>query len=54
MSTGIGAAHGFFSAEGQACLGLGQLALHWGRHEDGLDLLRNVLAAAPYTLNLKT
>jgi hypothetical protein len=42
----VGAAHGFFSVEGKACLGLGKLATLEGRHEDGLDLLRNALAAS--------
>ena len=37
----IGAAHGFFSVECHACLGLGKLAIHTGRQEEGLDLLRN-------------
>jgi len=43
----IGAAHGFFSVESDACLGLGQVAMQEGRHEEGVDLLRNALAAAP-------
>lgn len=43
----IGAAHGFFSAECHACLGLGGLAMNDGHHAEGLDLLRNALAAAP-------
>jgi hypothetical protein len=41
----IGAAHGFFSVECQACEGLGNLAIEEGRHEEGLELLRNALAA---------
>jgi hypothetical protein len=42
----IGAAHGFFSIECKACCGLGRLAFEEGRHEEGLDLLRNALAAS--------
>ena len=42
----VGAAHGFFSVECQACLGLGALAVCAGRHEEGVDLLRNALAAS--------
>jgi hypothetical protein len=42
----VGAAHGFFSVECKACLGLGTLAIDEGRHEEGLDLLRNALAAS--------
>jgi hypothetical protein len=43
----VGAAHGFFSVECRACLGLGQLAMGEGRQEEGLDLLRNSLVASP-------
>jgi tetratricopeptide (TPR) repeat protein len=43
----LGAAHGFFSAECSACLGLGQMAMQEGRDEEGVELLRNALAAAP-------
>ncbi|KAJ1475180.1 hypothetical protein T484DRAFT_1829505 [Baffinella frigidus] len=43
----VGAAHGFFSVECQACLGLGKLAIDEGRDEEGLDLLRNAAAASP-------
>jgi hypothetical protein len=42
----VGAAHGFFSVECKACLGLGRKALAGGRHEEGVDLLRNALAAS--------
>ena len=42
----LGAKHGFFSAESDACLGLGRLALSEGRHEEGMELLRNAVAAA--------
>ncbi|KAJ1479951.1 hypothetical protein T484DRAFT_1901930 [Baffinella frigidus] len=47
----VGAAHGFFSVECKACEGLGQLAVKQGRHEEGVDLLRNALAAAPLNEN---
>ena len=42
----VGAAHGFFSLESQACQGLGRAAVEEGRHEEGLELLRNALVAA--------
>ena len=42
----VGAAHGFFSVECSACRGLGDMAVLQGRHEEGLDLLRNALAAS--------
>jgi tetratricopeptide (TPR) repeat protein len=42
----VGAAHGFFSVESSACLGLGKLAMDQGRHEEGVELLRNALVAA--------
>jgi hypothetical protein len=42
----IGAAHGFFSVECAACMGLGGLAFDEGRHEEGVEL-RNALAAVP-------
>ena len=45
----LGAAHGFFSSESSACRGLGKVAMCEGRHEEGLDLLRNSVAAS--TLN---
>jgi len=41
----VGAAHGFFSVESSACLGLGDLAMNQGRHEEGVELLRNALVA---------
>jgi len=47
----VGAAHGFFSVECKACLGLGNLATLEGRHEEGLDLLRNALAASSLSEN---
>jgi hypothetical protein len=43
----VGEAHGFFSVECSACLGLGDAAMREGRDEEGLDLLRNALAALP-------
>jgi len=42
----VGAAHGFFSVECMACLGLGSGAIEEGRLEEGVDLLRNALAAS--------
>ena len=42
----IGAAHGFFSVECKACLGLGCVAIDEGLFEEGTDLLRNALAAS--------
>ena len=45
----VGAAHGFFSVESRACLGLG-LVGRGEEREEGLDLLRNALAA----VNLST
>jgi hypothetical protein len=42
----VGAAHGFFSVEGKACLGLGNRAIEEGRHAEGVDLLHNALAAS--------
>jgi len=42
----VGAAHGFFSLESTACGGLGISAMQEGRHEEGVALLRNALAAA--------
>jgi len=43
----VGAQHGFFSAEAEACLGLGMIAKMELRHKEGVELLRNALAAAP-------
>ena len=42
----VGAAHGFFSLESRACVGLGMAAMEEGRHEEGMELLRNALVAA--------
>jgi len=42
----VGAAHGFFSLESRACEGLGKAAIDAGRHEEGMELLRNALVAA--------
>jgi len=43
----VAEAHGVFSVECRACLGLGQEALRDGRVEEGMMLLRNALAAVP-------
>jgi len=43
----VAEAHGFFSVECTACLGLGEQAVEDGRNEEGLDLMRNALAAVP-------
>jgi len=42
----VGAAHGFFTLESKACIGLGKAAIDAGRHEEGVALLRNALVAA--------
>ena len=42
----VGAAHGFFSLESKACIGLGWAAMNEGRHEEGVALLQNALVAA--------
>ena len=42
----VGAAHGFFSLESTACRGLGVAAVNEGRQKEGVELLRNSLAAA--------
>jgi len=42
----VGAAHGFFSLESKACIGLGMAAVAEGRDEEGVALLRNALVAA--------
>jgi hypothetical protein len=42
----VGAAHGFFSLESRACVGLGSAAIVAGREEEGVALLRNALVAA--------
>ena len=42
----VGAAHGFFTVESEACVGLGRAAMEEERHEEGLALLRNALVAA--------
>jgi len=42
----VGAAHGFFSLESTACIGLGKAASDAGRYEEGVALLRNALVAA--------
>ena len=43
----IAEAHGFFSVECNACLGLGKLAMVEKRFEDSIELLRNAMAAVP-------
>ncbi|KAJ1488560.1 hypothetical protein T484DRAFT_3613506 [Baffinella frigidus] len=43
----VGAAHGFFSVESKACLGLGKVAVAEGRNAEGVAFLQNALAAAP-------
>ena len=43
----VGEAHGFFGIESRACRGIGSLLILKGRVDDGMDLLRNALAAAP-------
>jgi len=43
----VGETHGFFTVECLACAGLGGMAVAEGRLEEGLDLLRNALAAVP-------
>ena len=42
----VGEAHGFFSVECRACLGLGQAKVAEGCDEEGLELLRNALVAS--------
>ena len=42
----VGAAHGFFSVECQACRGLGGLAMLEGCRKEGVDLLQNALVAS--------
>ena len=41
----VGAAHGFYTMESQACNALGALAFDQGRREDGLGLMRNAIIA---------
>jgi hypothetical protein len=47
----VGEAHGFFSVECSACLGLGREKMEEGCNEEGLDLLRNALAASRLSEN---
>jgi hypothetical protein len=47
----VGEAHGFFSVECRACLGLGQDKIVEGCIEEGLDLLRNALVASRLSEN---
>ena len=42
----LGEAHGFLLLESRACVELGQAAVVAGRHEEGLDLMRNSVLAA--------
>jgi hypothetical protein len=50
----VGEAHGFISVESRACLGLGHLAMaDSGRQREGLDLLRNAVAAASLSETLE-
>jgi len=42
----VGVEHGFFLVESKACIGLGKAAALEGRHEEGLELLRNSVVAA--------
>lgn len=42
----VGAAHGLARVESTACQALGQQAMQAGRHEEGVKLLRDGLAAA--------
>ena len=44
----VAESHGFFSVESIACTFLGHTAIKEGRHAEGLDLLRNAVAAAPF------
>ena len=43
----VGEAHGLFSVECEACLGLGEQAIREGRNAEGMALLQNALAALP-------
>jgi hypothetical protein len=47
----VGEANGFFSVECRACLGLGKEKIDEGCTEEGLDLLRNALAASRLSEN---
>ena len=42
----VGAAHGFFTIESTACIGLGLAAIEDERYKEGLELLRNARVAA--------
>jgi tetratricopeptide (TPR) repeat protein len=46
----IGVAHGFFTMECKACLGLGRIAMKEGRLQEGLELLQNALCASSLLL----
>jgi hypothetical protein len=43
----IAEAHGFFSVECDACLGLGKVAMAGLREQEGVDLMRNALVCVP-------
>jgi len=43
----IAEAHGFFSVECDACLGLGKLAMRERRQDEGVELMRNALVCVP-------
>jgi len=47
----VAEAHGFYSVECRACLGLGEEKMKEGCTEEGLDLLRNALAASRLSEN---
>ena len=46
----IGVAHGFFTMECKACLGLGRIAMKEGRSQEGLELLQNAVCASSLLL----
>ena len=48
----VGAAHGLFSVECKACMGLGAQAMADGKPEEAVELLQNALSAAgPHPLH---
>ena len=47
----VGEAHGFLGIESQSCCGIGCILVKQGRFDEGMDLLRNALAAAPLAEN---
>ena len=42
----VGEAHGFFSLESVACIGLGNAMMSTNRHDEGMGMLENALVAA--------